>query len=60
MAIYFNMKKTNIEIEGITYTVHSTTDAGLIDAVKQLKASVKRMMGDTNETPDTNETKDEE
>jgi len=54
------MKKTNIEIEGITYTVHSTTDAGLIDAVKQLKASVKRMMGDTNETPDTNETKDEE
>ena len=38
------MKKTDVQIEGITYTVRSTTDAGLRDAIKQLKASIKRMM----------------
>jgi hypothetical protein len=55
------MKKTNVHIKGITYTVRSTTDQGLIEAVKQLRASVKRMMDDTNETPDvSNETKEEE
>ena len=54
------MKKTDVQIKGITYTVRSTTDAGLRDAIKQLKASIKRMTEVSNETPDTNETKDEE
>ena len=46
------MKKTDVQINGITYTVRSTTDEGLRDAIKQLKRSIKRMMDD--------ETKDEE
>lgn len=54
------MKKTDVHIKGITYTVHSTTDAGLRDAIKQLQSSIERMTEVTNETPDTNETKEEE
>ena len=42
------MKKTDVQIKGITYTVRSTTDAGLRDAIKQLKASIKRMTEDEN------------
>ena len=42
------MKKTDVQINGITYTVRSTTDAGLRDAIKQLKRSIKRMMDDEN------------
>jgi len=46
------MKKTDVNIKGITYTVRATTDAGLREGIKQLRASIKRMMKD--------ETKDEE
>jgi len=46
------MKKTDVQIHGITYTVHATTDAGLRDGIKQLKKSIKKMMDD--------ETKEEE
>ena len=52
MAIYFNMKKQDVKIKGITYTVHATTEQGVQDGIKQLKRSIKRMMDD--------ETKDEE
>tara|TARA_R110000772_G_scaffold245957_1_gene359558 strand:- start:4514 stop:4678 length:165 start_codon:yes stop_codon:yes gene_type:complete len=54
------MKKTDVQIKGITYTVHSTTDAGLRDAIRQLRRSIKRMTSVSNETTDTNETKEEE
>ena len=46
------MKKTDVQIKGITYTVHATTDAGLRDGIKQLQRSIKRMMDE--------KTKDEE
>lgn len=45
------MKKTDVSINGITYTVRSTTDQGLREAIKQLKKSIKRMMDD-NKTED--------
>ena len=47
--INFNMKKTDVKLYGITYTVRATTDAGLRDGIKQLKRSIERMMGDNNE-----------
>lgn len=40
------MKKTDVQIKGITYTVRSTTDEGLRDAIRQLKRSIERMMDD--------------
>ena len=43
------MKKKDIEIKGITYTVRATTDAGLKDGIKQLKASIKRMMDENKD-----------
>ena len=46
------MKKTDVQIKGITYTVRATTDKGLRDGIRQLKKSINRMMDD--------ETKDEE
>lgn len=46
MAIYFNMKKTDVQLYGITYTVRATTDKGLRDGIRQLKQSLKRMYGD--------------
>lgn len=38
------MKKTDVSLYGITYTVSATTDKGLRDGIRQLKASLKRMM----------------
>lgn len=46
------MKKQDVIIKGITYTVHATTEEGLKQGIKQLRKSIKRMMDD--------ETKDEE
>ena len=46
MATYSNMKKTDVQLYGITYTVRATTDKGLRDGIKQLKRSLKRMMED--------------
>ena len=40
------MKKTDVQLYGITYTVRSTTDAGLRDGIRQLKKSIERMMGE--------------
>lgn len=40
------MKKTDVQLYGITYTVHATTDKGLRDGIRQLKRSLKRMMDD--------------
>lgn len=42
------MKKTDVNIKGITYTVRATTDAGLREGIKQLKKSIKRMMDEEN------------
>lgn len=44
MATYSNMKKKDVKIKGITYTVHATTDAGVERGIKQLKRDIKRMM----------------
>lgn len=38
------MKKTDVQLYGITYTVHATTDKGLRDGIRQLKRSIERMM----------------
>lgn len=38
------MKKTDVTLYGITYTVRATTDAGLRDGIRQLKKSIKTMM----------------
>lgn len=55
------MKKTDVQLYGITYTVRATTDKGLRDGIRQLKQDIERMMGNTNETPSvSNEIKDEE
>ena len=35
--------KKNVKIKGITYTVHSSSETGLKDAIAQLKRSIKRM-----------------
>ena len=35
------MKSKEVKIEGITYKVSSSTDAGLKDAIAQLKKSLK-------------------
>ncbi len=35
------MKSKEVTIEGITYKVHSSTEAGLKDAIRQLKKSLK-------------------
>ena len=40
------MKKQEVTIKGITYTVRSTTEEGLAKAVKDLKKAVKRMTED--------------
>ena len=40
------MKKTDVQLYGITYTVRATTDAGLREGIRQLKKSIERMMGD--------------
>ena len=42
------MKKTDVQIDGITYTVRATTDRGLRDGIRQLQQSLKRMKGDEN------------
>ena len=42
------MKITEIEIDGITYTIRSTTNEGLKKAKRQLKASLKRSKKDDN------------
>ncbi len=42
------MKKTDVELYGITYTVRATTDKGLREGIKQLKKSIKRMMDAEN------------
>ena len=36
------MKSTQIKIEGLTYTVKSTTEEGLKRAVRSLKKSLKK------------------
>ena len=38
------MKKTDVNLYGITYTVRAITDVGLRDGIRQLKASIERMM----------------
>ena len=50
------MKKTDVQLYGITYTVRATTDKGLRDGIRQLKKDIKRMM----EQDEKNENKDEE
>lgn len=50
------MKKTDVQLYGITYTVRATTDKGLRDGIRQLKKDIKRMMEEDNKE----ETKDEE
>lgn len=42
------MKKTDVNLYGITYTVHATTDKGLRDGIRELKKSLKRMMDEEN------------
>ena len=42
------MKKTDVNLYGITYTVHATTDKGLRDGIRELKKSIKRMMDEEN------------
>ena len=42
------MKITEIEIDGITYTIRSTTNEGLKKAKRMLKASLKRQNKDNN------------
>ena len=42
------MKKTDVNLYGITYTVRATTDKGLRDGIRQLKKSIKRMMDEEN------------
>lgn len=42
------MKKKTIEIEGITYQISSTTTAGLKDAVRMLKKSLKTKKDNDN------------
>lgn len=48
------MKKTDVSIHGITYTVRSTTDAGLREAIKQLTRSIETMMDNNKEEDDDN------
>ena len=50
------MKKTDVQLYGITYTVRATTDKGLRDGIRQLKKDIKRMM----DQDEKNENKDEE
>lgn len=42
------MKITEIDIDGITYTIRSTTNEGLKEAKKMLKASLKRQKKQDN------------
>lgn len=48
------MKKTDVNLYGITYTVHATTDAGLRDGIRQLKKSIKRMMDEDKKEDEDN------
>jgi len=43
------MKKQEVKIDGIRYQVSSTTDAGLKDAVRMLKKSLKRSKDEDND-----------
>jgi hypothetical protein len=36
------MIKTDIKIDGITYTVRATTEAGIKDAIRAIKKAVKQ------------------
>ena len=49
------MKKTDVQLYGITYTVRSTTDAGLRDGIRQLKKSIERMMEQDKPKEDTDD-----
>ena len=42
------MKITEVEIDGITYTIRSTTNEGLKKAKRMLKASLKRQQKEDN------------
>lgn len=43
------MKKSNVKINGIEYTVRASTDAGLKDAIRMLKKSLKREVKENKE-----------
>lgn len=49
------MKKTDVQLYGITYTVRATTDAGLREGIKQLKKSIERMMGEDESKEETDD-----
>ncbi len=43
------MKNKEVKIKGITYKVSSTTEAGLKDAIRMLKKSLKQIEKDKEE-----------
>ena len=47
------MKITEVEIDGITYTIRSTTNEGLKRAKRMLKASLKRQKKQDNNNEPT-------
>ena len=43
------MKKKDFTVDGITYTVHATTEDGIKKGIKMVKAAVKRLKKEDEE-----------